>query len=211
MYILSPTHNHIYMPRGRPPKNNLNQKLHTVPDQQLFDETNFKIVAKNNKKNKNKKQNTCVNQPIDSNFDALINETNNLSLNNEPEQITQVKKRGRKRGRKKKEELDFKPDDVIEYMIRNFPYMGIEKIKDRVLNGLKTKKLMDETPYMLSKFLHNGANHYYDDYGMILNDDCVVVGYFVKNDDGSESKYMIDLNKKDTRSYQEIIDHIESS
>ena len=188
------------MPRGRPPKNNNVIVFNDVLS-----------VPKNNKNKTKKNKRSKINHvPLLNDIDSHDPLNNFMNQSNNPDHIIEVKRRGRKKGRNKKEELDYKPDDVIDYMIRNFPYMGIEKIKDRVLDGLKTKKIMDETPYMLSKFLHNGIVHYYDDYGTILNSDCVVVGYFVKNDDGSESKYMIDLNKKDNRSFQEVIDHIES-
>jgi hypothetical protein len=152
-----------------------------------------------------KKNDKCINlKDQDLNESVTVNHS-------DQSQNSDVKKRGRKKGRGRKDELDFKPEAVIDYMIRNFPYMGIEKIKHRVLDGLKTKRNMNDTPYMLCKFSHNGANHYHDDYGTILNADCMVVGYLVKNDDGSEKKYMIDIKKKDTRSYQEVIDQIESS
>lgn len=201
------------MPRGRPPKNknnNVNKNLTMDTDGMNCPAKKKKYQRKkkqeNGKKEKGKKEKENLEHPslpfsdpiLDPLFDHL---GNSIKI--------EGKKRGRKRGRKKKED-EIKPEDVIDYMIRNFPRMGIEKIKDRVLNGLKTKKLMDETPYTLDKILHNGIYYYQDAYGTILNADGIIVGYSVKNDDESESKYMIDLDKKDTRSYQEVIDHIES-
>jgi len=122
----------------------------------------------------------------------------------------EAKKRGRKRGRKKKEqELLLKPDEILEYMIRNFPYMGIEKIKDKVINGLKVMKDIGDNPYLLYKFTHDDKIYYYDDMNTILNTDGQIVGFFIKQNDGINKMFMIDKKNRDIRSFQEVIDEIE--
>jgi hypothetical protein len=122
-----------------------------------------------------------------------------------------AKKRGRKRGRKKRNhELVFKPHEVIDYMIRNFPHMQIEKIREKVINGLMMMRDIGDNPYLLCKFSHDGKVYYYDDKNTILNPDGQVVGYFIQQPDGSNKMYMINLKNKDDRTYQQIIDSIEA-
>jgi hypothetical protein len=122
----------------------------------------------------------------------------------------EAKKRGRKRGRKKKEEyLLFKPEEVIDFVHRNFPLMGIDRIRDKVIDGLKIMREFGDSPYLLYKFTYDDTIYYYDNEGAILNTDGKLVGYFVKQKDGNNKMYMFKRKNKDIRTFQEVIDSIE--
>lgn len=118
------------------------------------------------------------------------------------------KKRGRKKGKNKKDEL-MKPEDVLDYMIRNFPNMEIEKIRNKVLDGLKNKKKMEDEPYILDKFPLNGKSYYYDDNGIVFDIDANIVGFFVSHDNGTKKLYMIN-DDNNNMTYDEIIASIEN-
>jgi hypothetical protein len=123
------------------------------------------------------------------------------------------KKRGRKSGRKKdSQDMLLKIDDVLDYMARNYPHLGIDKIRDKIIIGIKEMKSIETNPHLLYKFKHNDMTYYYDEKGAIYNPDGKVVGYFVKHDNNSiDSKmYMIESKNKDTRTFQEVIDSIEN-
>lgn len=120
------------------------------------------------------------------------------------------KKRGRKRGRKKKDQDPlYKPEEILDFMIRNYPEMRIERIKDKVLLGLKNMKDLGDDPYLLQKFTFDNKIFYYDAQNTILNSDGQLVGYFIKQIDGTNKMHMIRQKNRDHRSYQEIIDSIE--
>jgi hypothetical protein len=122
----------------------------------------------------------------------------------------EAKRRGRKRGRKKKEQdLYMKPDEIVDYIIRNFPNMGIEKIREKVLNGIKIMKKFGDSPYLLYKFTYEGNVYYYDDKNSILNSDGQLVGFFIKQNEGVNKMYMINQKNVDNRTYQQVIDSIE--
>lgn len=123
----------------------------------------------------------------------------------------EAKKRGRKRGRRKKgEEFIMKPEDVIDYMIRNFPDMQIEKIKDKVIKGLRLKRDIGENYYVLDKFMYNGEIYYYDSRNSILNSDAQFVGFFLDQEDGTKKIQFLRQPNDDTRTYEQIIADIES-
>lgn len=118
------------------------------------------------------------------------------------------KKRGRTRGRKKKDrEISYKAEDILDYMIRNFPNMKIDKIRNKVIDGLKIKKIIDETPYRLYKIPN--TNNYFDDYNVIFNKDGQTLGYYVKQPDGLNKMYLIETNY-DKRTFDEIMEEIEN-
>ena len=124
---------------------------------------------------------------------------------------TEAKKRGRKKGRTKKTiDLTFKPDEVLDYIIRNYPHIGIERIRDKVINGLNEMKIMGDNPYLLYKFTYEGTKYYYDDKNAIFNTDSKIVGYFIKQPDGNNKMYPILKKNKDTRTFQEVINSIEN-
>lgn len=123
-----------------------------------------------------------------------------------------AKKRGRKKGIKDNKDSIFKPDEILDYMIRNFPEMGIERIKEKVLIGLKVMKDIEDNPYLLDKFIHNNVTYYYDDKNAIFNTDGKVIGFFIKqpNVDNDVKIYHIESNR-DARTYEEIINFIENN
>jgi hypothetical protein len=124
----------------------------------------------------------------------------------------EAKKRGRKRGRKKRDqELLFKTEEVLDYMIRNYPQLGIDQIKNKIINGMIAMKQLGDTPYVLEKFTHtNGSVYYIDTKGAIFNTDAIIVGYFIKQSDGKEKMYLIEQKNRITESYDEIIKSIEN-
>ena len=208
------------MPRGRPPKN---KKVSTTG------KNNLKYVKITTKRPKRFGK-SILNQELDA--DELCNDALNIVNDIVPRQKRkytkrkkleqniadddtvikpEAKKRGRKRGRKKKDqELIFKAEDVLDYMIRNYPYMGIERIRDKVIDGLKIMKELGDNPYLLYKFSHDGHIYYYDDNNAILNADGTIVGYFIKQEDGSNKMYSVNQKNKDTRTFAEVIVSIET-
>ena len=198
--------------RGRPPKNHnsdpkyvkISTKSHAIPKKKGVNV--FDLETKGYHDNKaaqsepvRQKRKYTRRKPIEYNKaddDTII----------KPE----AKKRGRKRGRKKKEtELLFKPEEVIDYVHRNFPLMGIDRIRDKVIDGLKVMREFGDSPYLLYKFTYSDTIYYYDNEGAILNTDGKLVGYFVKQQDGNNKMYMFKRKNKDVRSFQEVIDSIE--
>lgn len=122
----------------------------------------------------------------------------------------EAKKRGRKRGRRKKgEEFIMKPEDVLDYMIRNFPGMKLEHIRDKVIKGLKLKRDIGENYYVLDKFIYKGLVYYYDSRNTILNSDAQFVGFFINQDDGSKKIQFLKSSQEDNRTYEAVIDDIE--
>lgn len=216
----------LNMPRGRPPK----IKKEEVQED---DEPKYvKISTKNTKLPKGSKK-SLLNRELDEEEqqeDADNNaETTNLAEaprqkrkytkrkkveQNVAEDDTvikpEAKKRGRKRGRKKKDqELTFKSEEVLDYMIRNYPHMGIERIREKVNDGLKVMKELGDNPYLLYKFPHDGNTYYYDDKNAILNTDGKIVGYFIKQENGTNKMFSIQQKNKDTRTFAEVIESIE--
>ena len=123
---------------------------------------------------------------------------------------SETKKRGRKRGRKKKnQDLTFTPEEVLDYMIRNYPHMGIERIREKVINGLKIMKELGNNPYLLYKFYHEGTAYYYDDKNAIIDADGKTVGYFIKQANGTNKMFTIQQKNKDYRTFAEVIESIE--
>lgn len=119
------------------------------------------------------------------------------------------KRRGRKRGRKKKDsEFMFKPEFIMDYVIRNFPKMDMDKIKDKVISGLMLMKKYDSNPYLLTKISYDGNIYYKDDRHTVFNPDGQIIGYLIKQDDNSNKLYLINDTTIDTRSYEEIMDFI---
>jgi hypothetical protein len=188
------------MPRGRPPKNKTLDK-------------NAKVVKITTKGALNPSQ-------LDENGEPVVRQKRKYTRRATPVVNTgedgtiinpEAKKRGRKRGRKKKnQDMLFKPEEVVDFIHRNYPLMGIDKIRDKIIEGMKIMKEFGENPYLLYKFTYNGQTYYNDDRGAILNADGRIVGYFVTQDDGTNKMYMIDREGKDTRTYDEVIKDIES-
>ena len=185
----------LKMPRGRPRKNKKIDNIMLDLEQDDINNINNINDAQRQKRKYIRKKKPEQNKADDG---TII----------KPE----AKKRGRKRGRKKKEqELLLKPDEILAYMIRNFPYMGIEKIKDKVINGLQIMKDIGDNPYLLYKFIHEDKTYYYDDMNTILNADGQIVGFFIKQPDETNKMCMIDRKNRDIRTFQEVINEIECS
>lgn len=122
----------------------------------------------------------------------------------------EAKKRGRKRGRRKKgEDFIMKPEDVLDYMIRNFPGMKLEQIKDKVIEGLKLKRDIGENYYVLDKFIYKDNAYYYDSRNTILNNDAQFVGFFINREDGTKKIQFLKSTYTDNRTYEEVIADIE--
>jgi hypothetical protein len=120
------------------------------------------------------------------------------------------KKRGRKRGRKKQEhDMLFKPEEILDYIQRNYPHVNIEKIRYKIIDGLKLMREFGERPYLLYKFEYDHTTYYYDDRGSILNTDGQLVGLFVKQSNDINKMFMFESKNKDRRTFQEVIDQIE--
>jgi hypothetical protein len=123
---------------------------------------------------------------------------------------TEIVKKGRKRGRKKKDSIvQHTPEEIIDYMIRNFPHMKIDQIKEKTLNGLKIMKEMGDNPYILTKFIHQNKVYYYDDQNAVLNPDGILVGFVIRRYDATNRIYFID-NQQTKQTYQEVIAMIET-
>lgn len=182
------------MPPGRPRKNNITKYFRLTID----DEINQDNIQNNIQDN------------------IAVAKTKRKYTKRKPKENIQKKyvqipkKRGRKRGRKRKDQdLIMKPEEILDYMIRNYPRMGIEHIKDDVIRGIKKMKEMGNSPYVLDRFMYEDNIYYEDDKGAILNSDAVLVGYFIEQN-GQKNIYMFKNKDDDNRTYEEIIRSIES-
>ena len=129
----------------------------------------------------------------------------------EPRHGKQRRHNGRKRGRKSKnQDTLFKSEEVLDYVDRNYPDLGINRIRDKVINGLKVMRNMKNHPYLLYKFPYEGRTYYYDENDAIINTDGVLIGYFIKQRDGNKKMYMFEQRNKDQRTFEQIINDIES-
>jgi len=191
------------MPRGRPRKirpdnpgnNPVNNENKMNPVDPAINQKQIKPKRKYTKRGSQK-------------IDVVYNgEPPNETINNniKPE----GKKRGRKRGRKKRNaETMFKVEDVLDFIKRRYPFMGIDKIKDDVINGIGKMRELINSPYLLYKFNYNDKTYYYDDTNTVVNSDGQTVGYIVKRMEGPNRLYMIETNF-DTRTYEQVINEIE--
>lgn len=95
------------------------------------------------------------------------------------EEIDTTKKRGRKR---QVSDALMKPEDVLNYIDRNYPKLGISKIKEDILNGLKNRDQNAEHVYVLDEIKIANEIYYCDPDGNILNDDARICGFVVGSD-----------------------------
>ncbi len=95
-------------------------------------------------------------------------------------------------------------------MVRNYPKMGIEHIRDNVIIGLKKMRELGDNPYVLDKFEYRGTSYYEDEKGGVLNSDAVIVGYFIEKN-GQKNLYMFEYSDDDNRTYEEVIESIEGN
>ena len=120
------------------------------------------------------------------------------------------KKRGRKRGKSKKTvDTLFKPEEIIDYIIRNYPQKNLHEIRDKLIDGVKKMKEFNETSYLLEKFMYRNSAYYYDKYDVIFNSDGRMVGYYIKQTNGSKKIFQIKNVIIDTRPVNVIINDIE--
>ena len=88
-----------------------------------------------------------------------------------------INKKNQKRGRKKKLKKElFKAEEVLDYMIRNYPLMGIERIRDNVIDGLKNLDINRGRLYTLEQIKIDKKTYYYDETGTIFTPDYVIYG-----------------------------------
>lgn len=226
-------------PRGRPPKNKpktnptddiilfpvMDSSLHIEKKKKIRKASTKKIMfvdEDNNEMDPPRQKRKYTRRKSKNTLDSSDNLTNILPAENKVSSIGQTseysitddkrqKQRGRKRGRKSKsQEILFRPEEVIDYISRNYPNIGIENIRDSLINGLKIMKDAKNNPYLLYKFTYKDVVYYYDDTGAILNVDGILIGYFIKQDTGHNKMYLFSQKNKDTRSVEEVIKDIES-
>ena len=95
---------------------------------------------------------------------------------------------GKKRGRKaaQKKTVLMKPEDVLNYLIRNYPRLQIDKIKDIILTRIQTKDT--DRLYVLDEITIDHKLYYCDTYGNIINSDTNLCGFIVcKKENQNES------------------------
>lgn len=103
----------------------------------------------------------------------------------------------KKRGRKKRTPSNLmKPEDVINYMIRTYPKMQLDKIKDDVLNGLKKSTTAMERLYVLDELIVGDDIYYCDSGGTVLNDDAHICGFVIDSESEDSSKKPKDSSKE---------------
>jgi hypothetical protein len=205
-------------PRGRPPKNKTN-----IPNTTCESNKDTKKYKKNTDKTgvfidehgkeidpPRQKRKYTRRKHLKNILSGDGTNTNGSELKEEEKsKNVQPKQRGRKRGRKSKnQEVLFKPEEVVDYIIRNYPNIGIDKIRDKLIDGLKIMKDVKNNPYLLYKFPYKGTTYYYDDNDAILNSDGILIGYFIKQHNGSKKMYMFE--KKYTINFEKIIEAVES-
>lgn len=89
-----------------------------------------------------------------------------------------VKSEPKRRGRKRKNhEQVITPEFVVDYIIFNYPFIGLNKIRDKVLNEIKNHDPSHKIRYILDVFDHNDNKYYRDMYGNILDNNAKHVGH----------------------------------
>jgi hypothetical protein len=122
----------------------------------------------------------------------------------EKEQKTIPKKRGRKAGCTKSNIILYKAEDVIDYIHRNYPLFELNKIRNKILENIKKEKTLEKKPYMLNTFNHNNISYYYDDNDFILNTAGELIGFFI-NDNEYKKAYLFEF---DEPTYEEILTYL---
>jgi hypothetical protein len=94
----------------------------------------------------------------------------------------------KKRGRKKRTPSNLmKPEDVIDYMIRTYPKMKLDKIKDHVLTGLIKRNTEMERLYVLDELIVGEHTYFCDSDGTVLNDDAQICGFLTDSLESNDS------------------------
>ena len=156
--------------------------------------------------------------------------TNNQVGEIQEKKAAPPKKRGRK---KKNQELLLKPEEVLDYIHRNYPKLGIDKIRDIVVDGLKNRDQNTEHAYVFDEIVVAEETYFCDDSGNILNDDAHICGYIIDSDtssddqeenqnDGSKSyrkgrtqdkknvRVQMFYSESDNRTFKQVMDDIRS-
>jgi hypothetical protein len=123
------------------------------------------------------------------NVDVSVDKANKQS--NQNKQID-VKRRGRK---KKDMEQHLNPEQVLDFIIRNYPHFGINRIRDQILVSLKTYNGVFTKSYVLDIIWYQGVKYYYDRFGNILDQEAQNVGQYIEieGESGKQRKvYMYD-------------------
>lgn len=114
-----------------------------------------------------------------------------------------VHKIANKRGRKKRV-ADVSPEQLLDYIIRNYPQLGVDKIKDKILITIKSQNGLFLPNYVLDILEYKGKKYYYDMYGNLLNENAENVGQYI--DIGDEKKiYLYEDTYDDKINIDDII------
>lgn len=81
-----------------------------------------------------------------------------------------------------------RPEEVIDFMIRNYPMMHIELIKDSVLERLRDKEDNEERLKVLEVINIDGQKYYHDGRGNIVNCDIEMCGFVTGEATRSDTK-----------------------
>lgn len=145
--------------------------------------------------------------PIENTIDKIKKTRKPRKENKKKEKKAVVlKKRGRKPGKtmkKKPGELDYNPEYVIDFMIKSYPYMEIDKIKTKVLSDLKRKKEFYNHPNLLTKIRYEGNIYHYDSLGVVYDAECNHIGYLI-----DKKVYPVNIQIK---SFESVINSIENN
>jgi hypothetical protein len=104
----------------------------------------------------------------------------------------------KKRGRKKRTPSNLmKPEDVIDYMIRTYPKMQLDKIKNHILTGLIKRNTEMERLYVLDELIVGEYTYFCDSGGTVLNDDAQICGFVIDSDKEAVDKEVSDKEVSD--------------
>lgn len=115
-----------------------------------------------------------------------------------------VKKRGRKKGKKNENKTLYAPEEFIDFMIYNYPKLELNKIRDKIINELKERKFIIHRPTTFNKFTYNDETfYYYPENGQVINKDCLNVGRFIKQEDNSWKLFFFENKIKECIDYSD--------
>jgi hypothetical protein len=166
------------MPRGRPPKNKkCDQSFVGIA---ITNNPNSAVPNIDKPKRKYTKREPAIVHKTEDGHDV----------------VQEAKKRGRKRGRKKKDQDTlYNPEEVIDFIERNYPQYNLGKIKNKIITGLAKMREFGNRPNLLYRISYDGKTYHYDDRGTIYNTDGATVGVFVKVSDGYNKMYLFNRKK----------------
>lgn len=118
---------------------------------------------------------------------AILNP--NLEINQEKkkrgrkQKKDKIKKKPGKRGRKKKDhDYVLKPENVLDYICRNYPQLGVGRVRENILVALKLQKGYEPSNYVFDCLQYKGVKYYYDHYGNVINNQAEPVGIYIDSD-----------------------------